>query len=325
MKRRAFTALIGGAVVWPLAARAQQAMPVIGFLGSTSPQGSEGRLTALRQGLGDTGFVEGRNIAIEFRWADSQYDRMPALAADLIQRRAAVIVAYGAVNAALSAKAATTEIPIVFLNGSDPVKFGLVASLNRPGGNVTGVTLLVRQLTAKRLEIIREIIPGIATIGLLANPNNANTNDEVRELQEAARSLGVQLRVLHASNQGEIDAAFASAGQQQVGAFLAAGDVLFTSQRDQIVALAARHKIPGIANSRDYAEAGGLVSYGADQLDAFRLTGRFAGRILKGEKPADLPVQQSTKVELVVNLKTAKALGISVPLPLLGRADGVIE
>jgi putative ABC transport system substrate-binding protein len=324
MQRRKFITLVGGAAALPFAARAQQ-MPVVGFLGSTSPQAYEAGLAALRQGLADTGFVDGRNVTFEFRWAENQYDRMTALAADLIQRKPAVIIAHGAVNAALSAKTATTTTPIVFLNGSDPMKFALVTSLNRPGGNVTGVTMLIRELSAKRLEILREVMPNIATIGLLVNPNNANTGDEIREVQAAAHSLGVELRVLHASNEAGIDAAFATLGRQQVGAFLAAGDVLFTSRRDQIVALAALHKIASIANSRDYAEAGGLMSYGANQLDGFRLTGAYVGRILKGEKPSDLPVQQSSKVELVVNLKAAKALGINVPLPLLGRADEVIE
>jgi putative ABC transport system substrate-binding protein len=243
----------------------------------------------------------------------------------LIQRRAAVIVCVGAVSAVLAAKAATKPLPIVFLNGSDPVEFGLVASLNRPGGNITGVTLLIRELSPKRLEILRELVPGISAVGLLANPNNRNTDGETREVRNAARSLGVELHVLNASNESEIDAAFATLRQIKAGAFLTTGDAFFTNQRNQIAALAARHAIPGIAQAREYAEAGGLMSYGANLADAFRLIGSYAGRILKGEKPADLPVQQATKIELIINMKTAKALGLTFPITLLGRADEVIE
>jgi putative ABC transport system substrate-binding protein len=247
------------------------------------------------------------------------------LAAELVERRAAVLVYFGAVNGALAAKAATTTIPIVFLIGSDPVEFGLVTSLNRPGGNVTGVTLVIRELSPKRLEIVRELLPGIATVGLLVNRANRNTDAEVHEVRNAARSLGVELRVLNAGDKAEIDAAFATLSQLKAGAFLTTSDASFTDHRDQIAELAAHHAIPGIAQAREYVESGGLMSYGSDQTEAFRLLGSYVVRILKGEKPADLAVQQATKIELVINMKTARSLGLSFPITLLGRADKVVE
>jgi putative ABC transport system substrate-binding protein len=327
MRRRDFLSVLGGgAAAWPLAARAQQpGLPVVGFLGSTSPVGREGVIAALRQGLAEVGYVEGRNVGIEFHWADNQYDRLPGMVADLVRRKVAAIIAFGAVNGVLVAKAATTTIPIVFLVGSDPVGMGLVASLSRPGGNLTGVTLIIRELTAKRLEIIRESVPGISTVGLLVNPGNANTEGETREAREAAGTLGLQILTVNAGDAAAIDAAFATLNQQRAGAFFTATDASFTERFGQIAALAARYSIPGIAQTRDYVDVGGLMSYGANQADAFRLAGSYTGRILKGEKPADLPVQQATRVELIINLKTARALGINFPLPLLGRADEVIE
>jgi putative ABC transport system substrate-binding protein len=326
MKRREFITLLGGAALTsPLAARAQQAMPLVGVLSSTEAAGRVAGIAALRRGLGEGGYVEGRNIALEFRWADNQYDRLPGLAAELVQRQASVIVSIGAVNAALAAKAATTTIPIAFLNGSDPVEFGLVPSLNRPGGNITGVTLIIRELSPKRLEILRELLPGITAVGFLVNPANRNTEAEVREVQDAARLLGAQLHVIDAGNKAGIDAAFATLTRIKAGAFLTMSDASLTDHRVQIAELAAGHAIPGIATSREYVEAGGLMSYGGNQADAFRLLGSYAARILKGERPADLPVQQATKIEFVINMKTAKALGITFPITLLGRADEVIE
>jgi putative tryptophan/tyrosine transport system substrate-binding protein len=326
MRRREFITLLGGAAAYPIAARAQQpAVPIVGFLGSTSLAGREGHITALRQGLAEIGYVDGRNVGIEFRWADNQYDRLPGMVEDLVRRKVAAIIAFGAVNGVLAAKAATTAIPIVFLIGSDPVGMGLVRSLGRPGGNLTGVALLVRELTAKRLELVREIVPGISTIGFLVNPSNANAEGETQEVREAARSLGLQILVVNANNETGIDAAFTTLDQQRAGAFFTATDAFFTGRSGQIAALAAKHSIQGIAPFREYIDAGGLMSYGANQADAFRLVGNYTGRILKGEKPADLPVQQAAKVELIINLKTAKTLGLAVPLALLTRADEVIE
>jgi len=327
LKRRQFITLLGGAAAtWPVAARAQQrALPVAGFLSSTPPEGFEARVAALHQGLAEAGYVEGSNVAMELRWANTRYDLLPMLAAELVQRRVAVMVVYGAVNAVLAAKAATATIQIVFLVGSDPVAFGLVASLNRPGGNVTGVTLLVRELTAKRLEILHEMIPGTPNIGFLINPNNSNAESETRELQDTARTIGLQIRVFKVNDDREIDAAFTSFREQGVGAFLVGTDALFTSQFRQIAALAKRHTLPGIVNTRDYVDAGGLMSYGSNQVDAFRLVGAYAGRVLKGEKPADLPVLQPTRFELIINRNAAKALGVTIPPMLLIAADEVIE
>jgi putative ABC transport system substrate-binding protein len=327
LRRREFITFLGGAVAaWPLAVRAQQpAMPVIGFLRNTAATGSMHLVTAFLQGLKEAGFVEDRNVAIEYRWADNQNDRLPALAADLVRRQVAVIVA-AAIPAALAAKAATTTIPIVFEMGADPVEVGLVASLNRPGGNLTGVTTLNVELGPKRLELLHEVVPTTRSIALLVNPASpVNAERLSTDTQAAARTFGLQLHVLHASTERDLDAVFASLAQMRAGALVIGNDAFFLSRNEQLVALTVRHAVPTIFAYREFPAAGGLMSYGGSLTDAYRLTGVYTGRILKGEKPANLPVQQSTKVELLFNLKTAKALGLTIPLPLLGRADEVIE
>jgi putative tryptophan/tyrosine transport system substrate-binding protein len=326
IRRREFITLLGGAAAsWPVAARAQQpAMPVVGYLRGGSAAGSVKLLVAIRQGLGSIGYVEGRNVAIEYRYADNQNDRLPALAADLLRRQVALIYA-GDNAAALAAKAATTTIPIVFRIGGDPVGLGLVASLNRPGGNITGVSFLSTTTAAIRLQMLHEAVPKAAVIGALVNPANPKAEPDTREAQEAARKLGLQLHVLHASSDQDIDAAFATLVQRRAGALVIDGDVFFSDRLVQLAILSARHAIPAIYTSRGFPDAGGLMSYGASNIDADRLAGGYVGRILKGDKPADLPVQQAVKVELIINLKTAKTLGLTFPITLLGRADEVIE
>jgi putative tryptophan/tyrosine transport system substrate-binding protein len=328
IRRRKFLATLGGAAAaWPLAARAQQpAMPVIGFLSSRSPDGYAHFVAAFRQGLKETGYVEGQNVAIEYRWAEGRIERLPALTADLVQRRVAVIAA-ATVPAVLAAKAAAAIVPVVFETAGDPIQLGLVASLNRPGGNITGVTNLNLEIAPKRLELLRELVPAAArVVGLLINPANPTVAEAVaRGSQAAARTLGLNLHVLNASSEGDFEQVFASLMQLRAGGLVIGSEALFTARSRQLAALALRHAVPTIYQNREFAAAGGLVSYGGQTSDAYRLTGVYAGRILKGEKPADLPVQQVTKVELYINLKTAKALGITVPLPLSGRADELIE
>jgi putative tryptophan/tyrosine transport system substrate-binding protein len=327
MKRREFMSLLGGAVAaWPLAARAQQpAMPVLGLLGATTAQGYAAQLAAFRQGLSEAGFVEGSNVAIEYRWANDEYDRLPALAADLVRRQVAVIATMGGNVASLAAKAATPTIPIVFHGSVDPVAVGLVASLNRPGGNVTGVVTLNTETGEKRLELLHEVLPAATTIGLLLNPTNQVNEKQSKDMQAAARILGLQLRIVHASTERDFDTAFATLSQAQAGGLVIASDGFLVSESKQLATLALRHMLPAIFQYRAFATAGGLMSYGGSVIDSYRLSGVYAGRLLKGEKPADLPAQQSTKVELIINLKTASQLGITFPITLLGRADEVIE
>jgi ABC-type uncharacterized transport system substrate-binding protein len=325
--RREFITLLGvGAAVWPFAARAQQpAMPVIGFLNLTSPDAFAGRLGGFRQGLKDAGYVEGENVAIEYRWADNQTDRLPALAADLVHRQVSVIAATST-PAAVAAKAATTTIPIVFEIGSDPIQLGLVASLSRPGGNITGATQLVQEVTPKMLELLHELLPTAHVMALLVNPTApALAQTYTSTVLAAAHTLGLELHVLDASSERDFDGVFAKLIELRAGGLVIGAEALFTSHSEQLAALAVHHRVPTIYKGREFAAAGGLMSYGSDIRDSYRLAGIYTGRVLKGEKPADLPVQQATKVELFINLKTAKALGITVPLPLSGRADEVIE
>ena len=327
LNRREFIALVGGAAAWPLVAHAQQsAMPVIGFLGTISPDRWASRLHAFRQGLSETGYVEGRNVGIEYRWAEGQNDRLPALAADLVRRQVRVIATPESTPAAFAAKAATTTIPIVFSVGVDPVAVGLVASLNRPGGNLTGVTNLNAEILPKRLELMHELVPTATTIALLVNPSNPLVAEtESRDAQTAARTLGLQLHVLHASTDRDFDTVFASLAQMRAVALVINTDVFFNSRSEQLAALALHHTVPAIFQYREFVASGGLMSYGTSTTDVFRQVGIYTSRLLRGESPADLPVQQVTKIELIINLKTARTLGLTVPLSLLGRADEVIE
>jgi len=326
MRRRQFLGVLGGAAAaWPLAVRAQQpAMPVIGFLSPGSLEADTSRMNAVRQGLAEIGYVEGQNAAIEYRGAQYQHDRLSALAADLVNRRVAAIIVVSA-SGALAAKAATNTIPIVFTIGADPVQLSLVTSLNRPSGNITGIYVLNVAVTGKRLELLRESVPTARVIGYLANPKSAATAPETKELHEAARALGVELRVLNAANESEIDTAFATLAKERSVPLVVSSDNLFTDRPVRLAVLAARHAIPAICPYREFAAAGGLMSYGTDLADAYRVVGAYAGRILKGAQPTDLPVHQAVKVQLVINLKTAKALGLGVPTSVLARADEVIE
>jgi len=325
MRRRDFMTLLGGAAAaWPLAAHAQQpAVPVVGYLGDISPEARRDRLDAFRKGLAEAGYVEGRNVAIEYRWAQGQYDRLPALATDLVRSRVAVIVAPGAINQAVAAKNATQTIPVVFVVGNDPVDAGLVASFARPGSNVTGVTAMIGELSGKRLELLHQLVPAAMSLALLSNPDQPGGS--LGGSQAAASALGLHLLMLKARNEGDFEAAFTTLVQQGAGGASVGADPVLTGHRAQIIALAARHGVPAIFPYREAAEEGGLMSYGSDVLDTWRQGGVYVGRILKGEKPADLPVMQPTKFELLINLKTAKALRLTVPDKLLALADAVIE
>jgi len=326
VKRREFITLLGGAAAWPLAAQAQQrGLPVIGFLGAPSAAPYARYVAAVHQGLKEVGYVEHQNVAMEYRWADSQYDRLPALAADLVSRRVAVIVPIGGSPAVLAAKAATSTIPIVFNLGADPIELGLVTNLSRPGGNITGIAMMALEIETKQLQLLHELAPTSTSIAILLNPSSGQAQTQEREAQEAARVLGLQVLVLKASTEREIEQAFAALVRERAGALLVGADTFFVSQATLFVVLTARHSIPTIYPFRPYVDAGGLMSYGASLLDSYRQTGVYAGRVLKGEKPADLPIVQPTNFELVINLKTARAVGIAIPPTLLARADEVIE
>jgi ABC-type uncharacterized transport system substrate-binding protein len=326
LRRREIITLLGGAATWPLAARAQQAMPVVGFLGSETPEVFAGRVRAFRQGLSETGYVEGRNVSIAFQWAGGNYDLLRTMADELVRQKVSVLVAAGSNPAALAAKAATATIPVVFYTGGDPVALGLVASLSRPGGNLTGVSGLNTELLAKRIELLREVVPAARSIAGLINPTNRVTAEvERKNMEAAAQSLGLEAYMLIATTERDFEPAFLKLRQLGAGALVISSDAYFQSRSEQLGALSVRHGVPAISVYRDFVAAGGLMSYGGSITDFLRLVGVYTGRILKGEKPADLPVQQSTKVELTINLKTAKALGVTMPLPLLGRADEVIE
>jgi putative tryptophan/tyrosine transport system substrate-binding protein len=325
VKRREFITLLGSAAAWPLVARAQPPnVPVIGFLGTDRLESTAARLHAFRQGLNETSYVEGRNVMIEYLWAEGRYDQLPALAAELVRRQVAVIVASGP-PAALAAKAATSTLPIVFSGGIDPVKLGLVVSLNRPGGNVTGVSHFSTELEGKRLQFLHELIPDAAVIAMLVDPTFRGTESIINDIEVSAHALGLVVKVLHASNEHDFNSAIASVVQQRAGALLVASDPFFFGRRDQLVTVVAQHAVPAIYQFREFAAAGGLMSYGTNLADAYRQVGIYTGRILKGAKPADLPVVQPTKYELVINLKTARVLGLTVPDKLLALADEVIE
>ena len=326
MRRREFIAVIGTATAWPLVARAQQPnIPLVGFLNVGSSDGYRPMAAAFRQGLQETGYVEGQNVAIEYRWGEGQSDRLPAMLADFIHRQVAVIAATST-PAALAAKSATKTVPIVFETGGDPIQLGLVTSLSRPSGNVTGVTQLNGQVVPKALEVLHELLPTAKIVALLVNPADpAVAEDQTREAMSAARTLGLELHVLKASTEAQLEAVFANLSQSQISGLVIGPEAFFTSHTGQLVALAVRHKVPTVYRGREFAAAGGLVSYGTNPENSYHLAGVYTGRVLKGEKPADLPVQQASKFELYINLKTAKALGITVPLPLSGRADEVIE
>ena len=326
MKRRAFIAGLGSAAAWPLTARAQpRPIPAIGFLSGLSAWEFSFLATAFRRGLADTGYVDGRDVSIEYRWAEGHYDRLPTLVSQLVERRVSVIVATGGISSVIAAKAATTTIPIVFTAGTDPVKAGIVPSLNRPGGNLTGVVFFNNMLGPKRLQVLRELSPRAAVVGIMVNPKNPNTESDLQDVHAAASPLGIQVAVVHASSEREFDAAFVKLAGQGAGALIVNPDPFFGSRRDQLVTLAAQYALPAIYEIREFAVSGGLVSYGTNISEAYRQVGIYSGRILSGEKPAALPIQQSTKFELVINLKTARSLGLDIPPTLLAIADEVIE
>ncbi len=327
MKRRAFIGGLGvAATAWPLVARAQQAMPVIGYLNPSPPEVSASRLRVFRQGLKEAGYVEGENVVVEYRWAENQADRLPELAVDLVRRKVAVIAATGANSPAFAAKVATSTIPIVFVVSEDPVRLGLVTSLARPGGNLTGINFLNAELAAKRLELLRELVPAAVRVAVLVNPTNVTTTEiSLRDMEPAARSMGLQIQVVRASTGGELNAAFATFAIERPDALFVVQDAFFGTRRVQLAQLATRHLVPATYSTRDFVEAGGLMSYGANIADAYRQVGDYVGRILKGAKPAELPVVQSTKLDLVINAQTANMLGLTVPPSLLARADEVIE
>jgi putative tryptophan/tyrosine transport system substrate-binding protein len=326
VRRREFITLVGSAAAWPLAARAQQpAMPVIGVLDNDAPDQHANLLSAFRKGLGETGYVEGRNVVVEYRWSNSRYDRVPELAADLVGRQVSVIATLDGSASALAVKAATTTIPIIFRIGGDPVALGLVASLNRPGGNVTGVTSLTVEVGPKRLEVLHELVPTATTMALLLNPTSPIAATLSKDLLAAAQVFGLGIHVLHASTDGDLDSVFANLRQLQMGGLVIGSDVFFNSRSSQLAALTVGQAMPAVYQYREFVASGGLMSYGGSLEDSYRLAGVYTGRVLQGEKPSDLPVQQSTKVEMFINLKTAKAFGLKVPISLLGRADEVIE